>query len=80
VEQRNLVNNVDAVVDGAIHRATYFVEQNVIHAKINGRTYLSPIGPLGAKETVRALLNAMVLEQNRKLNAAQGWRRVLRNH
>lgn len=80
MEEGNRINNVEAIIDGTTHNASYFVEQNVIHALINGKTYLSPIGPAGAKETVKALLTAMVLEQNRKLGAARGWHRVIRKH
>lgn len=75
MEEKNRFAGVEAVVAGTAHMATYYVERNVIHAVINGKTYLSPIGPAGAKETVRALLTAMVLEQNRKLGAARGWHR-----
>lgn len=78
MEEGNHINNVEAVVDGTTHDASYFVEQNVIHALINGKTYLSPIGPAGAKETVKSLLTAMVLEQDRKVNAARGSQRTLR--
>jgi hypothetical protein len=80
VEQGNIVSDAEVLIDGITHTAPYFVERDVIHAVINGKTYLSPIGPAGAKETVRALLTAMVLEQNRKLKAVRGWKRALREY
>lgn len=78
MEQENLVTEVEVLVNGIPHTAIYFVEQDVIHAVINKKTYLSPIGPAGADETVKALLTAMVLEQDRKVNVARGWQRTLR--
>jgi len=80
VDQENVVSTVEGVIDGVTHKASYFIDQSVIHAVINGKNYRSPIGPAGANATVKALLNAMVSEQNRKLNAALGWRRVLSKH
>lgn len=44
MERQSLVQDVEVRHEGQTYRASYFVEGSTIHAKIGGRTRLSPVG------------------------------------
>jgi len=55
-EQECQVRVVEVRHGGAVHRASYFVERNIIHAQIGGHIMVSPLGNVLAADTVKALL------------------------
>jgi len=73
MERNSVVQDVEVTHDGQTYRASYFVESNVIHAMIGGRTLLSPIGPVSAGDTVKALLTGYLLQQTRKAGNVAKW-------
>lgn len=73
MDRNSVVQEVEVTHEGQTYRASYFVEGNIIHARIGGRTLLSPIGPISAADTVKALLTGHLLQQTRKVGNATKW-------
>lgn len=74
MEQKSQVLEVEVEHQGEIHRASYFVEGEVVHARIGGKVLRSPLGGGDAAEKVRALLTGHLLLQSRKARNAEIWR------
>lgn len=65
MQTEHIVIKTSIVQDGKEHSASYFVENGQIHAHVDGRTLLLPIGRVPPDETVRAVLRGML---SRKVN------------
>lgn len=65
----------DAAVefDGEVHTASYYIENNVIHANIGGRMIMTVLGSNPGSQTVKALLLAHLLQAKRKLRHRAQW-------
>lgn len=74
MEQKSQVLEVEVEHQGQIHRASYFVEGDVVHARIGGKVLRSPLGSGNAADTVRTLLAGHLLLQTRKTQNAKLWR------
>lgn len=72
-ERECLVQTVDVKFDGELHRASYYVENNVIHAQIDGHPVLSPLGNAQAADTVKVLLTEHLIQRRRVTNQAERW-------
>jgi len=72
-EREGVVRSVEIELDGEVHRASYFVEYNVIHASIGERVVAAPVAMAPAAETVKALLLGHLLQQSRKGTRACRW-------
>lgn len=66
MEMQSQVFDVEVEVDGRTHQAVYFVENNIIHAQVEGKLIVSPLGAMPASDTVRALLRGQLLQMKRK--------------
>ena len=82
MEQQSVVRDVEVRHDGHTYEARYYVENDVIHARIGDRVLSCPLGVGEASGTVKALLTAHLLEQRRKTDMAESWIAQLRrtNH
>ena len=65
-EQECLVQIVEVAFDGTLHRASFFVEDGIVHALFGGRTMGFPIGTITAADTVKALLVQNLTQQKRE--------------
>ncbi|WP_332700541.1 hypothetical protein [Devosia sp.] len=72
-ERECLVQTVEVTHDGKIHRASYYVENNVIHARMDGHMMLSPLGNASAADTVKALLTEHLIQRRRVMSQAKRW-------
>lgn len=73
MEPQSQVFDIVVDVDGEAHKATYYVENNVIHAMINGRVMVSPVGVVPAAETVKSLLMGQLLQNRRRHDQRRQW-------
>jgi hypothetical protein len=74
-EREGVVQSVEIRFEGEVHRASYFVEYNVIHASIGGRVIATPVGNGPVADTVKALLLGQLLQRSRKMTSARLWLR-----
>jgi hypothetical protein len=73
MERNSQVLEVEIEYGGAPHRASYFVEDDTIHASIGGRMLSIPRGPRSAADTVKAVLSGYLLQQSRKRRQVDHW-------
>lgn len=66
-ERHSIVQTVEVTHGGDTYSASYFVEQDIIHARIGERILLSPVGGTRPSETVKALLTGICC------SARAGW-------
>lgn len=62
---------------GAVHKASYFVEHGVIHAKIGDSIRQFPLDERNAADTVASHLTGYLHQVERKRELARIWRNVL---
>jgi hypothetical protein len=67
MEQYSQVLEVQIKHDGTAHRASYFVEEGTIHARIGERMMTVPLGPRPAADSVKTMLSGYLAQQSRKL-------------
>ena len=67
IERQFQVYNASIEFDGEVHSASYYIENNVIHANIGGRMIMTVLGSNPGSQTVKALLLAHLLQAKRKL-------------
>jgi hypothetical protein len=72
-ERQSIVQTVEVTHGGDTYSANYFVERDVIHARIDGRILRSPVGKNRPSETVKALLTGHLLQRSRKMSQARRW-------
>lgn len=70
----NVVLEVAVTHEGAEHKASYFIENGVIHANINGKNLRLPHGHVPVEQTVRAVLIGMLERQGRLAARVRGYR------
>ena len=56
-------------------RATYFIEQGILHASIEGRTFLLPVGSAPSDESLRQLLIGQLRMRAWRERMTRFWRR-----
>lgn len=59
---------------GAIHKAAYFVENGVIHADIDGKTMLLPVGQIPPDQTVQSMLRGHLFRLGTRSKRVAAWR------
>jgi hypothetical protein len=69
----SVVLDVDVEYEGQMHRATYFVEGDVVHARVGGRVLISPLAGGDAQEKVRTLMMGHLLIGTRRARQATSW-------
>jgi hypothetical protein len=72
-EPHSKVLTVDVRFEREVYTASYFIENEMIHAVIEGRALLAPFGTCPASGTVRALLEGRLLQQHRRGRQSQNW-------
>lgn len=75
MEMQSQVFDVEIEFDGQIHKAAYFVENDIIHAKVEGKLIVSPLGGVPASKTVKALITGQLLQMKRKHKQRVTWTR-----
>jgi hypothetical protein len=73
MERQSQVFDVEVEFDGQLHKAAYFVENHVIHAQIEGKLIVSPLGAVPAAKTVKALVTGQLLQMKRKHSQRVSW-------
>ena len=73
MERNSQVLEVEVDYGGRPHRASYFVEDNIIYASIGGRLLFIPRGPRSAADTVKTVLSGYLLQQSRTLRHIGRW-------
>ena len=72
-ERQSIVQTVQVTHGGDTYSANYFVEQNIIHARIGERVLLSPVGETRPSDTVKALLTGHLLQRSRRMGHIRRW-------
>lgn len=72
-ERQSIVQTVEVTHGGDTYSASYFVERDVILARIGERIVRSPVGKARPSETVKALLTGHLLQRSRKMGQARRW-------
>jgi hypothetical protein len=72
-ERQSIVQTVEVTHGGDTYSANYFVEQDIIHARIGERILLSPVGKTRPSETVKALLSGHLQQRSRKMGQIRRW-------
>jgi hypothetical protein len=75
MEMQSQVFEVEVEFDGNLHKAVYFVENDVIHAQVEGRMIRSPMGAVPASKIVKALVTGQLLQTRRKNTQRASWAR-----
>ena len=73
MERRFQVYDVSVEFEGNVHSASYYIENNVIHANIGGRMIMTVLGSNPGSQTVKALLLAHLLQARRNLRHRTLW-------
>lgn len=73
MEMQSQVYDVEVEFDGQIHTAAYFVENDIIHAQVEGKLIVSPLGTAPASKTVKALITSQLLQMKRKHKQRVNW-------
>ena len=73
MEMQSQVFDVEVEFDGEVHKAAYFVENDVIHARVEGKLIVSPLGAVPAAKTVKALITSQLLQMKRKHKQRVTW-------
>lgn len=76
LRQTSMVHDVEISHEDTVHKASYFVEHGVIHARIGERVMLSPVNGGDPDRTVRSMLLGQILQNTRKARQASHWRRT----
>ncbi|KRA97869.1 hypothetical protein ASD83_12380 [Devosia sp. Root685] len=73
MEMQSQVFDVEVEFDGQTHKAAYFVENGVIHAQVEGKLIVSPLGAVPASKTVKALVTGQLLQLKRRHKQRISW-------
>lgn len=73
MEMQSQVFDVEVEFDGQTHRAAYFVENDIIHAQVDGKLLVSPLGTVPAAKTVKALITGQLLLMKRRHKQRINW-------
>lgn len=73
MEMHSQVFDVEVEFDGKTHQAAYFVENGIIHAQVEGKLIVSPLGNGPASKTVKALITGQLLQMKRKHKQRVSW-------
>lgn len=73
MEMQSQVFDVEVEFDGHTHKAAYFVENDIIHAQVEGKLIVSPLGAAPASKTVKALITGQLLQTKRKHKQRITW-------
>lgn len=77
MDGENVVREVVVSEGGVLHKATYFVENGIVHARIDEKTLLVQAGRTGAEDIVRALLVEHLTEQRLRRSTKEAWARLI---
>lgn len=73
MERESMVQEVSVEFDGETYTAAYFVEGNTIHANLQGRILLFPVGNVAPASIVKAVLTGQLMHSARKAAFASRW-------
>lgn len=73
MEPQSQVLTAEVEFEGETHQASYYVENNIIHAHIGGRLMSTPLTNVAAERTVQALLSGYLLQTTRKRQQMADW-------
>ena len=74
MQHKSVILDVSVEHQGQIHTASYFVEGDLVHARIGDNVLLSPLGGADAADKVRHLLLAHLAAEARQAEQAATWR------
>lgn len=77
-DRASMVHEVKLQRGGEIHVATYYIEHGLIHASVDGKTMIAPLGVVPATDTVRVLLASILLHRARRAGERRSWADVER--
>lgn len=73
MERESMVQEVSVEFDGETYTAAYFVEGNTIHANLQGRILLFPVGNVAPASIVKAVFTGQLMHSARKAAFASRW-------
>ncbi len=73
MEREGLVQDVEINLDGQTHTATYFIENGTIHASLDNKIYLLPLGPVPASDVVKNLMAEKLRRKGFRETLARRW-------
>lgn len=75
MRQESVVQEVAIVDGGEIHKASYFVENGILHANVGGKIIRLHVDADQSEETVRRLLLGHVQTKAWRQRMAERWRK-----
>ena len=73
MEHQSQVLTTEVEFEGQIHSASYYVENDIIHANIGGRFMSVPLNGPSAKSAVQTLLRGHLLQTQRSARQRSHW-------
>jgi hypothetical protein len=73
MERQSIVRDAQVTRSDGTYKASFFIEQNIIHANILGSTLLAPVGAVPAELTVQTMLAGQLEARDRRLRSKTGW-------
>lgn len=74
MQQQSVVLEAKVQHGGQTHTAAYFVEGDVVHARVGTRVVVAPLAGGDANARVRSLLLSHLMLEERKAQHAARWR------
>ena len=73
MERRSQVLTADVEFEGEMHSASYYVENDIIHALVGGRLVATPAGDVPPEKLVQAMLQSYLLQRQRRARQRISW-------
>jgi len=73
MEQHSQVLTTQVEFEGQTYEASYFIENGIIHANIDGRMLQTPLTAVDASRTVQIILRGHLLQTHRKSQKRDQW-------
>ena len=76
MERQSQVLTTEVEFEGETHFASYYVENDIIHALIGGRLTATPTGDIPSEKLVQAMLQGYLLQRQRRAWQRINWKRA----
>ncbi len=73
MQDENIVRDLCVSDGGRTITASYFVEAGILHASVDGRNLILPVGDDGSEETVRSLIAGQIQTRKWRERTAAHW-------
>jgi hypothetical protein len=77
MQQRSIVLEAEVRHAGQTHKAAYYVEGDVVHARVGNRVLVAPLSGGEADDRVKSLLLGHLISESRRAGHAARWRERL---